>query len=130
MAQEGPFTCRIDRAHARVWSQLNEGGQVLYYGHALMYTSGCRELSPGDIEVTFRPMSGSTASCDPRGTLYHDEAVCTTGIGAAVQGTQVLVTATGKTFGTGGAGAFVSACTLIVPAYDNASCGFPIRLAS
>lgn len=123
-----PLSCKIDRAHARVWSRINEGGQVVYYGHAIMYTTGCQGHSPADVTVTFQPMTGAASSCDPRGTVENDDAVCTTGVGAAVQGTHILITATGKTYGTGGAGAFASSCTVILPAWDNASCSFPIRL--
>lgn len=120
-----PLPCKIDKAHARVWAQINQAGTVLYYGHALMDTSGCQEFSPGDITVTFRPVAGSTAACDPRGTFQRDDAVCTTGVGTAAVGTTMLITATGKSAGTGGAAAFASACALVVPAYDNVSCAFP-----
>ena len=116
--------CEIVSAHAAVWAQANAGGNVVYYGHAIMHTRNCG-ISPAQIAATFTPMAGTASTCDARGTLRNDDAVCTSAISGAVQGTHVVTTASGNTEGEGGADAFSGTCTVILPTRGPASCEFP-----
>jgi hypothetical protein len=119
-------SCAVTRADATVWSDLNVEGQVVYYGHVLMYTKDCG-LSPADVEAVFTPVTGSPTTCDARGTRYIDEAVCTGGRGAASAGTPMVITASGKSAGTGGADLFRSSCTVVVPHRGRSSCPLPVE---
>ena len=118
--------CRITAANTAVWSHQNASGVVLYYGHVIMDTEGCG-LSPAQVAATFRPMTGQPTTCDARGTLQNDSAVCTSAIGAAVPGTHIVVEASGNTEGEGGADAFASSCTIIIPHLSTISCRFPLE---
>ena len=118
--------CEIVSAHAAIWAQANAGGAVLYYGHAIMHTKGCG-ISPAQIAATFTPMAGTASTCDARGTLRNDDAVCTSAISGAAQGTHIVVTASGNTEGEGGADAFSGSCTVVLPTRGPASCEFPAQ---
>lgn len=110
---QAPALCRITSADAFVYSDTPRGDVVSYYAHAIMYTEDCG-TSPAEIQATFRPVSGSPTTCDFRGTLLSDYALCRGGIGVAAPGTQVVITATGRTYGTGGADLFASSCVVVV----------------
>ncbi len=118
--------CQIVSAHSAVWAQANAGGAVVYYGHAIMHTRDCG-LSPAQIAATFTPMAGTSSTCDARGTLRNDDAVCTSAISGAVQGTHVVVVSSGNTEGEGGADAFSGSCTVVLTTRGPASCEFPAQ---
>lgn len=124
-------TCRITDARASVFTAFNEAGAVVYYGHALMSTEGCRH-GPVTVEATFQPMSGQPQSCTPASSVFIDEAACTYAYGTTIQGTHVLITGTGKATGSdvdasGGADTFNSSCTLVVSTLGRSSCSFPLE---
>lgn len=110
---EGQVACRITSADALVFSDTPQGDAVTYYAQVIMYTDECG-VSPAEVQATFRPVTGLTSTCDFRGTLLSDYALCQGGAGVAAPGTQVVVDAVGRTYGTGGADVFASSCTLIV----------------
>lgn len=117
--------CRVISAHATVWSQINESGAVVYYGHALMDTEGCG-TSPAEIKAAFRPVAGAPTTCDFRGTLWVDEAACTGGRGAAVSGSPMVISAEGHSEGTGGLARFQSSCSVVLAPLGRTSCAFPL----
>ena len=134
-AAESQALCRITSADAFVFSDTTRGDLVTYYAQAIMYTEHCG-LSPAEVQATFRPVAGSPSTCDFRGTLLSDYALCRGAEGVAAAGTPVVVEAVGRTYGSGGADLFRSSCALVVmslpPSGDvgssaiRASCPLPV----
>lgn len=110
---QAPALCRITSADAFVHSDTPRGEVVSYYAQAIMYTEDCG-TSPAEIQATFRPVSGTPSTCDFRGTLLSDYALCRGAAGIAAPGTQVVIEAIGRTYGTGGADLFSSSCVVVV----------------
>lgn len=131
----GQVACRIVEADASVFADIDQGGVVTYYGQIIMSTRDCG-LSPAEVQGTFRPVAGTATTCDFRGSLQSDDAVCTQAHGLAASGTPMVIEAFGKTYGTGGAAVFMSSCTLIVTppspgafasSLSRASCPLPLE---
>lgn len=110
---EGQVACSITSADAVVYSDTLRGDVQTYYANVIMYTRRCG-VSPAEIQATFRPVSGTPATCDFRGTLLSEYAMCQGAQGVAPAGTQVVVDAIGRTYGTEGADVFASSCTIVV----------------
>lgn len=108
----GQAACRITSSDAFFYADTTRGDLVTYYAQVIMYTADCG-LSPAEVQATFRPVSGSPSTCDFRGTLFSEYALCRGAQGAAAPGTPVVVEATGRTVGTTGADLFTSSCVLI-----------------
>jgi hypothetical protein len=133
----GQAACRITSADAMFFSDTLRGDVQTYYAQVIMYTDSCG-VSPAEIQATFRPVAGTPGTCDFRGTLLSDYAMCQGAQGVAPAGTPVVIDAVGRTYGTGGADLFTSSCTLVVtpiPASEGigegtsasrASCPFPL----
>lgn len=126
--------CRIDAADASVFADIDQAGIVSYYGQVIMSTRDCG-LSPAEVQATFRPVAGTATTCDFRGSLQSDDAVCTQAHGLAGSGTPMVIEAIGRTYGTGGADLFTSSCTLVVTppspgvfggSLSRASCPLPL----
>lgn len=131
----GQVACRIVEADASAFADIDQGGVVTYYGQIIMSTRDCG-LSPAEVQGTFRPVAGTTTTCDFRGSLQSDDAVCTQAHGLAASGTPMVIEAIGRTFGSGGVDAFISSCTLIVTppspgafggSLSRASCPLPLE---
>ena len=131
----GQVACRIVEADASAFADIDQGGVVTYYGQIIMSTRDCG-LSPAEVQGTFRPVAGTATTCDFRGSLQSDDAVCTQAHGLAASGTPMVIEAIGRTFGTGGVDAFISSCTLIVTppspgafggSLSRASCPLPLE---
>jgi hypothetical protein len=131
---QAPALCRITSADAFVHSDTPRGDVVSYYAQAIMYTADCG-VSPAEVQATFRPVSGTASTCDFRGTLLSDYALCRGAAGVAAPGTQVVIEAVGRTYGSGGADLFTSSCVVVVaplPPGDlgtsavRASCPLPV----
>lgn len=131
---QAPALCRITSADAFVYSDTPRGDVISYFAQAIMYTEDCG-VSPAEVQATFRPVSGSPSTCDFRGTLLSDYALCRGAPGFAAPGTQVVIEAVGRTYGSGGADLFASSCVVVVaplPPGDvgtsavRASCPLPV----
>ncbi len=132
----GQTACRITEANASVFADVDQGPVVSYYGQVIMSTKDCG-LSPAEVQATFRPVAGTATTCDFRGSLQSDDAVCTQAFGVAATGTQIVVDAVGRTYGTGGAALFASSCTMVVTpprpggglggSLSRASCPLPVQ---
>jgi hypothetical protein len=109
---DGQVACRITSADAFFFSDTPLPEGVSYYAQVIMYTDGCG-VSPAEVQATFRPVTGTVSTCDFRGTLLSDYALCQGARGAVAPGTPVVIDAVGKTYGTGGADLFSSSCTLV-----------------
>jgi hypothetical protein len=110
---QAPALCRITSADAFVYSDTPRGDVISYFAQAIMYTKDCG-VSPAEVQATFRPVSGSPSTCDFRGTLLSDYALCRGAAGIAAPGTQVVIDAVGRTYGSGGADLFTSSCVVVV----------------
>ena len=135
IGQQQPVPCRIVEADASVFADVDRAGVVTYYGQVIMSTRECG-LSPAEVQATFRPVAGTATTCDFRGSLQSDDAVCTQAHGVAASGTPLVIEAIGRTYGTGGVDVFASSCTLVVtPPYpgqflgslSRASCPLPLE---
>ena len=105
--------CRITSADAFLYSERVTGDVVTYYAQTIMYTEHCG-LSPAEVQSTFTPVTGSASTCDFRGTLFSEYALCKGAAGFAAPGTPVVVDTVGRTYGSGGADLFASSCVLVV----------------
>lgn len=131
----GQVACTITSADAFFYSDTPRADVVTYYGQVMMYTANCG-LSPAEVQATFRPVAGTPSTCDFKGTLFSDYAMCRGAQGVASPGTQVVIEAVGRTYGSGGADLFTSSCVVIVtplPAGDGigtsasrSSCPLPL----
>jgi hypothetical protein len=111
---QGQVGCRISSADAFFYADTNRGDIVSYYANVMMYTDDCG-VSPAEIQATFRPIApGVPSVCNFKGTLLSEYAMCQGAQGVAAPGTQVVVEAMGRTYGSAGADLFNSSCTLIV----------------
>ncbi|HUP85463.1 MAG TPA: hypothetical protein VM143_07330 [Acidimicrobiales bacterium] len=110
---DAQVTCRITSADAFFYADTLRGDVQTYYAQVIMYTDRCG-ISPAEIQATFRPVAGTPATCDFRGTLLSEYAMCQGAQGVAAAGTQVVIDAVGRTYGTAGADLFSSSCTLVV----------------
>jgi hypothetical protein len=110
---EGQTTCSITSADAFFYSDTPSGDALTYYATVIMYTDSCG-VSPAEVQATFRPVAGSPSTCDFRGTLLSEYALCQGAQGVASLGTPVVIEAVGRTYGTAGADLFASSCTLVV----------------
>jgi hypothetical protein len=108
-----PDLCRIIGADAFVYSDAPRADVISYYAQVIMYTEDCA-LSPAEIQATFRPVTGGISTCDFRGTLFSEYAMCQGARGIAAPGTQVVIDAVGRTYGSNGADLFASSCAVIV----------------
>jgi hypothetical protein len=117
----GPvMTCHISSASALVFADTPEGDAVTYYAHVIMYTRRCG-LSPAEVQATFRPVAGSASTCDFKGTMMSEYALCQGARGVAAPGTQVVIDATGRTYGNEGVDTFASSCTVVLTPLPPAS---------
>ena len=111
----GPvMTCHISSASALVFADTPEGDAVTYYAQVIMYTRRCG-VSPAEVQATFRPIAGSASTCDFKGTMMSEYALCQGARGVAAPGTQVVIDAVGRTYGNEGVDTFASSCTVILP---------------
>lgn len=104
--------CRITSADAFLYADTTRGDLITYYGQVIMYTAHC-DISPAEVQATFRPVAGQPSACDFRGTLFSEYALCRGAQGVAGTGTPVVVDVTGRTYGSNGADLFASSCVLI-----------------
>ena len=118
----GQVTCRITSADAFFYADTVRADVVGFYAHVLMYTEECG-LSPAEVQATFRPVSGTPSTCNFKGTLQSEYALCQGAQGIAAPGTPVVVEALGRTYGTAGADLFSSSCTLVVPSLPAGTAG-------
>ena len=109
---EGQALCHITSADAFFYADTTRADVVTYFAQVIMYTSDCG-VSPAEVQATFRPVAGTPSTCDFRGTLFSEYALCRGGQGVAGSGTPVVVDATGRTYGSNGADLFASSCVLI-----------------
>lgn len=109
---QGQALCHITSADAFFYADTTRGDVVTYYAQVIMYTADCG-ISPAEVQATFRPVIGSPSTCDFRGTLFSEYALCRGAQGTAAPGTPVVVAATGRTYGSTGADLFTSSCVLI-----------------
>lgn len=110
---QAPALCRITSADAFVHSDTPQGDVISYFAQAIMYTEDCG-VSPAEIQAVFRPISGNASTCEFKGTLLSDYALCRGAVGIAAPGTQMVIEATGRTYGSGGADLFASSCVVVV----------------
>jgi hypothetical protein len=97
--QDGP--CRISGGYGAVFhDQPLPDGSFGYRGVIILRTRACGD-GPKGIDGTFRPVSGSPATCTPVETPRIDESRCefTASLGLALAGTPVVIAATGHTSG-------------------------------
>lgn len=137
-AQVAPQTpaCRITAADAFFYADTPRGDLVTYYANVMMYTDGCG-VSPAEVQATFRPVAGLPSTCNFKGTLLSEYAMCQGAQGVAASGTPVVVEAIGRTYGSAGADLFSSSCTLVVTSLppgdgggtsgSRASCPLPVE---
>lgn len=109
---QGQALCRITSSDAFFYADTTRGDLITYYAQVIMYTADCG-ISPAEVQATFRPVAGQLSTCDFRGTLLSEYALCRGAQGFAGPGTPVVVDAVGRTYGSNGADLFASSCTLI-----------------
>lgn len=136
---QGQVLCRITSADAFFFADAPRGDIVSYYAHVIMYTEDCG-LSPAEVQATFRTIApDGVSTCNFKGTLQSEYAMCQGAQGLAAPGSPVVIEAIGRTYGSNGADLFASSCVLVVtsvPPSDGlplgtsgsrASCPLPIE---
>ena len=89
-AADGQVACHITSADAFFYSDTPQVEGVTYYATVIMYTDECG-VSPAEVQATFRPVTGTPSTCDFRGTLLSEYALCQGARGLVAPGTSPAV---------------------------------------
>ena len=122
--EDSDLACAIGTMSASISPTVSQSGAVVFTAQALMSTSGCG-TGPKVISAAFVPVvSGTPATCAAIPSVLTDNAACTTGLGAAVNGTSYIVVAAGAAAGTSAVfpDAEAGTCTLSVSSSSTTNC--------